>query len=111
MKNIQKRNRSRQWYFIIEDNTFLDLLQLISLKVRYMIFKLEKNNDIDSIYGYILFDQPRDYSSIHKKIKHAEIKDGNFTEFERQSFLISNSYYEFGEIKHQGMKLKSKHII
>lgn len=96
---------SRSWCFTINNDTWSDLMMLIGMKFRYMIFGFEigSENKVPHIQGYVIYDTPKPLSTVKNKLPRAHWESANGSPQQNIAYCTKDGdYYEFGEPPKQG---------
>jgi len=103
---MAQRLRARGWCFTINNDEFDDLVEILDLECKYLVFGFEKGkNGTPHIQGYVIFNNPRDLGGVKKLLTraHLEIARGNY-EQNYDYCTKDGDFYEFGDPPEPGKR-------
>lgn len=106
-----QNHRSRGWCFTINNDTFKDLVSVVDLQARYIVFGFEigEENHTPHIQGYCYFDNAKQRSALSKELPRASIRLAVGSPQQNLDYCSKQGdFYEFGDIPTQGKLGKEK---
>lgn len=98
--------RSRGWIFVINNDTFDDLINLLKITFRYMEFAFEHYDEPDKtphIQGFIYFDNAVTMSALKKSMPRAHLEAQKGSVKQNDIYISKETRpYKFGEKPTQG---------